>query len=232
MKLRTPRPDPDLPGNVIVSETRVGGEGFFKDWVTSSSVPAEKARRAKTRRAKKGYPVTEDKVSLTRRRAELVESLVPTLLPEDRVRIQGELSIVNAKIKALNTTEAARLKAEANQRKLAGLAEAQANAVRAVARVQAKVNGGKAEDATEDEDDDPGQTAAIDGWIDAVLLRHDVDFARVRGALKLEMSSPQKWTAVVEALVAGVYAVARGQELPDLPPIAAPKEKTKPRKRT
>lgn len=40
----------------------------------------------------------EDKVELTRRRAELVESLATPLSAEDRVRIQGELSVVNAKI--------------------------------------------------------------------------------------------------------------------------------------
>lgn len=75
--------------------------------------------------------IEEDKVTLTRQRAELVESLATPLSVEDRVRIQGELSIVNAKIKALNTTAAAQLKAEADRRKVQGLAEAQANAARA-----------------------------------------------------------------------------------------------------
>jgi len=76
------------------------------------------------------------------------------------------------------------------------------------------------------EDDDPGQTAAIDGWIDAVLLRHDVDFARsATGALMLTSDPsrphvPQKLAATIELLVAGIYNAARGQELPDLPSAA------------
>jgi hypothetical protein len=73
----------------------------------------------------------EDKVTLARQRAELVDILAAPLPVEERVRIQGELSIVNAKLKALSTTEAARLKAAADRRKVAGLAEAQANAARA-----------------------------------------------------------------------------------------------------
>jgi hypothetical protein len=164
----------------------------------------------------------EDKVSLAAKRAELVEISLQPLPPEERIRIQGELSIVNAKIKALNTTSAAQLKAAADRRKAAGMAEAQANAVRA----RANLNGsgtivGPIDD--EAEDDDPGQTAAIDGWIDAVLLRHDVDFVRgATGTLKLTSTPsrphiPQKLAATIELLAAGLYAAARGQELPDLP---------------
>ena len=164
----------------------------------------------------------EDKVSLARKRAELIEGLkrVP-LSTEDRVRLQGELSITNAKIKALNTTEAAQLKAAADRRKVAGLAEAQANTARA--RAHAGLY-----DTPNDEDDDPGQTAAIDGWIDAVLLRHDVDFSRgATGALRLTSDPsrphvPQNLAAAIELLVTGLYAAARGKELPDLP-RAAPK---------
>lgn len=81
--------------------------------------------------------IREDKVSLAHRRAELVTRLTEILSTEDRVRIQGELSLINAKIKALNTTEAAQLKARADQRKVAGLAQAQANAARAQIRTRA-----------------------------------------------------------------------------------------------
>lgn len=168
----------------------------------------------------------EDKVSLTQRRAELVESLAIQLPPEERVRIQGEISILNAKIKALNTTAAAQLKAAADRRKAAGLAEAKANAVRA----QTKINSNGATSPDQDdgdddkEDDDPGQTAAIDGWIDSVLMHHDVDFGRDAKGRLMVANDPSRRApmdpnlgAVIEQLVAGVYAAARGQELPDLP---------------
>lgn len=157
----------------------------------------------------------EDKVFLTRKRVELVEILTTPLSTEERVRIQGELSIVNAKIKALNTTSAAQLKAAADLRKVAGLTEAQANA----ARARARINGSR---APEHEDDDPGQTAAIDGWIDAVLMRYDVDFIRsATGTLTLTSPPvPRKLADAIELLVTGINAAARGQELPDLPPAA------------
>jgi len=190
----------------------------------------------------------EDKVTLARTRAELVEQLAGALPAMDRVRIQGELSIINAKIKAINTTAAAQLKAAADRRKVAGLAEAQANAQRAVARAQDKRGSWPSsppgapgfgdpinkrsiseravtpgDDGLDDDDDDPGQTRAIDGWIDAVLLRHDVEFARdARGGLMLTSDPsrphvPQNLAAAIEVLVTGIYAAARGQELPDLP---------------
>ena len=185
--------------------------------------------------------MNEDKVTLARKRAELIEGLNSApLSTEDRVRLQGELSITNAKIKALNTTEAARLKATADRRKVAGLVEAQANTARA------RANAGLHDELPSDDDDDPGQTAAIDGWIDAVLLRHDVEFARdVKGGLmvtndpKRRAPMPQNLAAAIELLIAGVYAAARGQELPDLPPMPAVegryvpklKLKAKPKKR-
>ena len=169
----------------------------------------------------------EDKVSLTRKRAELVESLATPLPLEARVRSQGELSVINAKIKALNTTSAAQLKAAADRRKALGLAEAQANAARARARLNGTV---APEEDPGNEDDDPGQTEAIDGWIDALLLRHDIEFTRSRAG-KLTIDVAPKWANVFGALIEGVYAAARGQELPDLP-IAAPKApKAKPKKR-
>lgn len=160
--------------------------------------------------------IEEDKAALARLRADLVESLAAPLSNEDRVRVQGELSVVNARIKALNTTEAARLKAAADRRRAAGLAEAQANAARA---------GAKSNGALPEEDDDPGQTAAIDDWIDAVLVRHDVDFTRSRaGTLAIAVDS-NVGHAVLWTLIDGIYAAARGQELPPLPSEApkAPK---------
>ena len=165
--------------------------------------------------------IEEDKVSLTRKRVELVESLTSLLPPEERVRVQGEISVLNAKIKALNTTSAAQLKAAADRRKVAGLVEAQANA----ARARARVNGmGAPEEA---EDDDLGQEIIIDGWIDAVLLRHYVIFAREKGVLRLDnylYDDPKKLVAVIALLVNGIYAVARGEVLPDLPSIAPPQK--------
>lgn len=168
----------------------------------------------------------EDKVSLARKRAELVTSLAGALPTEERVRIQGELSIVNAKIKALNTMEAARLKTLADRRKAVGIAEAQANAARARAHA-----GLPAEPEDEDDDDDPGQTDAVDGWIDAVLLRHDVEFTRTPdGTLKIAIDDEARMTGVVHMLIKGIYAATRGQELPDLPTPAAKAHKKPPGK--
>lgn len=171
----------------------------------------------------------EDKVELSRKRAELVESLAGPLPVEERVRIQGELSIVNAKIKALNTTTAAQLKAVADRRKVAGLTEAQANAARARARLDRQLNGnGGADEAV---DDDPGQTAAIDAWIVAVLQRGGIKVHRARdGGLDL-LDAPAKWVAIFDALCAGIHAAARGAELPEIaapePKALTPKTKTK-----
>lgn len=162
----------------------------------------------------------EDKVELTRKRAELVELLATPLSNDDRIRVQGELSLINARIKAINTTAAAQAKAAADRRKVAGLAEAHANAARARARVDQVFSGasstGPREDLEDLEDDDPGQTAAIDGWVDAVLLRHDVEFTRSKtGEIALDVEP--KWAAVIGTLIDGIYAAARGHELPDLP---------------
>lgn len=169
--------------------------------------------------------MTEDKVSLARKRAELIEKLNSTQSPERRLHLQGELSITNAKIKALNTTEAAQLKAAADRRKVAGLAEAQANTARARANAGLYV-----EPPIDVEDDDPGQTAAIDSWIDAVLLRHDIEFSRDAQGRLMVTNDPQRrapmesnLAAAIELLVTGVYAGARGQELPDLPSTPASK---------
>ena len=155
--------------------------------------------------------MSEDKVGLARKRAELIESLATPLAIEDRVRVQGELSVINAKIKALNTTLAAQLKATADQRKVAGLVEAQANAARA--RIKTELSG-----------DEPGDyRSVVDAWIDAVLLRHDVDFTRSRAG-KISLSVPSVWAKVLEVLIAGVYAGALGHPLPELPSVS-PKAK-------
>lgn len=167
--------------------------------------------------------IEEDKVTLMRTRAELIESLAARLSNDDRVRTQTELSVVNAKIKALNTIEAARLKAAADRRKAAGLAEAQANAARA------RINGPRVDDLPEEAP--PGQTEVIDGWIDAVLLRHDIDFTRTRAGT-LTIDGAAKWASVLGMLIDGIYATARGQELPPLPnPEPKPTKPAKPRKR-
>lgn len=172
--------------------------------------------------------IEEDKVMLVRKRAELVESLGTQLSVEGRTRVQGELALVNAKIKALNTTEAARLKAAADRRKRAGLAEAQANTLRGAAHTRSRINGAASRDAAP-EDDNLEQT--IDGWIDALLLRHDVDFTRSREG-KLALDAPLKWGAVIGGLIDGIYAAGRRQELPELPNEAAKAPKgAKPKRR-
>jgi hypothetical protein len=190
----------------------------------------------------------EDKGALTRRRVELVESLTMPLSVEDRVRIQGELRVVNAKIKAVNTTEAAQLKAAADRRRVAGMVEARANAARAQAKHKSTwpssapgdpgfgdpINRESIEQREakitqpNGDEDDPGQTAAIDAWIEAVLKRGGVRIRRASdGNLDL-IDAPAKWVAIVDALCSGIYAAARGQELPEV--TAAPKEKRKTRR--
>jgi hypothetical protein len=157
--------------------------------------------------------IEEDKVELSRKRAELVKHLATPLPPEERVRIQGELSVVNAKIKALNTTSAAQLKAAADRRKAAGLAEAQANTARA--RANASLH-----DETPN-DDDPAQTAAIDVWIATVLGDSGIKAKRTRDGLDFG-DVPAKWLVVLQRLRAGIHAAARGQELPDAEPEPEP----------
>ena len=159
-------------------------------------------------------PTTEDKVTLARKRAELIHQIAGQLSPVTRVQLQGELSIVNAKIKAINTTEAAQAKARADQRRVAGLAEAHANAARA------RANAGLPVDDTE-EDTDPALTAAIDDWIVAVLQRGGVKVHRASDGNLDILDAPAKWVAIIDGLCAGIYAAARGQELPEV--TSAPK---------
>lgn len=174
----------------------------------------------------------EDKVSLSRKRAELIEVLAATTLPTELIRIQGELRVINAKIKAINTTAAAQLKAAADRRKVTGLAEFQAHTARALGKVNSGMPQNNAAPDLE-VDDDPGQTGVIDGWIDAVLLRNDVEFTRSRAG-KITIDVTSKWTGVISTLIDGIYAAARGQELPDLPsaPPKIPKTTKSPKTAT
>jgi hypothetical protein len=166
--------------------------------------------------------MNEDKVTLQRKRAELVEKLTKPLSPEKRVIIQGDLSIINAKIKALNTTSAAQLKAEADRRRIKGLTEAQANAARARAKLG---DDQEVENKPEIEDDDPAQTAAIDAWIIAVLQRGGVKVHRANDGNLDILDAPAKWIGIIDALCAGIFAAARGQELPEI--TEAPKARKK-----
>jgi hypothetical protein len=78
------------------------------------------------------------------------------------------------------------------------------------------------QDELEANDEDPGQLSAIDAWIDAVLLRHDVDFTRAPTG-KITFHSAPEGAVLLAALVAGIYAAARGEELPELPNPPPPK---------
>jgi hypothetical protein len=163
--------------------------------------------------------IEDNMVMLVGKRAELIDVLAGTLPPEVRICLQGELSVINAQIKALNTTKAAQLKAEADRRKIAGLTEAQANA----ARARARLNGGEIQHEVDDDapDDDPAQTEAIVSWIVAVLQRGGLKVHRASdGNLDL-IDTPAKWVGIIEALCAGIHAAARGQELPEI--TTAPK---------
>ena len=160
----------------------------------------------------------EDKVSLAQQRAELIEKLGSNKLsPVDRARFQGDLTVINAKIKAQNTTQAAQLKAAADRRKAAGLAEAQANAARARANAGLAPAATSADDDSNDDDNDPGQAAAIDAWIATVLGDSGVKVRRTRDGLDFG-DVPAKWLVVLQRLRAGLHAAARGQELPEAEP--------------
>jgi hypothetical protein len=165
----------------------------------------------------------EDKLVLDRKRSTLVAKLSTPLSVEARESVQRDLRVINAQIKAYNTTQAAQLKAAADRRRAAGMAEAQANTERALARAQGKIGHPPMTSAdfasalgVNEDDDDPGQTAAINGWIDAVLLRHDVDFTRSSDG-KIVWGIDAKWAALLGTLIDGIYTAAREQELPDLP---------------
>lgn len=154
---------------------------------------------------------TEDKTTLARQRVELIARLAqPSLSAVDRVAIQGDLSIVNAKLKAIHTTEAAQLKAQADRRRVAGMTEARQNAARARANAKLPIEGPP--------DTDPGQPATIDAWIDDVLRAGGVTVHRASsdGARGIEVpaSVPKKFTAAIHTLCAAIHAAARGEELP------------------
>lgn len=165
--------------------------------------------------------IAEDEAAIVNRvalannnRAELITQLAGKLSVEDRVRVQGELSVVNAQIKALNTMRAARLKAAADRRRATGVAEAQTNAARARARLH------EPGAASELAPDDPTKTAAIDAWIIAVLRRGGLKVSRARDGNLDILDAPAKWVGITEALCDGIYAAARGEELPEV--TAAP----------
>lgn len=162
--------------------------------------------------------MAEEKQALKDKRVALIKRLEKAMSPDDRDGIQAELRLVNAQLKALHTTEAAQLKAAADRRKAAGMAEQHANTQRAIERAKTKAQGSPPPvDDEDDDDEDPGQTGAIDGWIDALLLRHDIEFTRNVRGLAVLADVPRNVTAAIELLIAGVNAAARGQELPDLP---------------
>jgi hypothetical protein len=167
----------------------------------------------------------EDKVSLTRERAELIQRLSTPISPDERVNVQAALSLVNARLKALNTTEAFQLKAAADRRKVAGLAEAQANAMRARANAGLPI-----EPEDNDEDDDPGQTKAIDDWFATVLGDSGIPIRRAGGKISYG-DVPAKWLVILQRLRAGLHAAARGQELPDAEVELEVKPKPKAKKR-
>jgi len=68
-----------------------------------------------------------------------------------------------------------------------------------------------------------------------VLLRHDITFSRTRaGGLAIHENEDDTRVSAIKLLVDGVYAAARGQELPELgeaPPKAAKSPKVKSKKR-
>src|SRR4029077_5874946 len=169
----------------------------------------------------------EDKVSLTHQRAELITHLAGELPPEVRFDIQGKLSIINAKLKALNTMQAAQLKTAADQRRIAGRAEAQANAARARNRIQGEPGPDESEESPKNLD----QPATIDAWIDAVLLRHDIDFTRSLAG-EITFDPPLEQAGILKILIAGIYAIAQGRELPEVPSTPPRSKKApKPKKR-
>lgn len=160
----------------------------------------------------------DDKIALTTERAKLIEQLArPALPPIDRVRLQGELSVINARIKALNTTSAARDKAAADRKRAAGMAEAQANAARARANVGLE--------------DDPGLASIIDAWFLHVLAMGgmragigDLPVAPTQLAIYLQddphmAASPTKIFGILNALRDGIHAACRGEELPEIEPM-------------
>lgn len=151
--------------------------------------------------------VTEDKTQLAVRRCELIDLLNTQLSAERRVAIQTELSAINAKIKLINTMTAARLKADADKRKIAGLAEAANNAARARSNLDAA------------EDPPPDQQAIIDSWVDALLDRAGVGGERHAPGTRslVDARVPEEVLAAIQYLCHGLRVLADGEELPPLP---------------
>lgn len=105
-KLRKPRPDPDLPGNVIVSETRVGGDGFFKDWTIRSSVPA-KGRRPRARTKSPAQLQREIDQALARRTEEVAR--LPDAGAKETKKNLAVMKAFNAKVEKLLDQASAKL---------------------------------------------------------------------------------------------------------------------------
>lgn len=146
--------------------------------------------------------ITEDKISLATHRADLIERLAKQVTPEQRVALQAELSVVNAKIKMINTANAARLKADADKRKIAGLAEAANNAARARANLATV------------EDLPPDRQAVVDSWVDAVLDRAGITVTADDFVAK---GVPDETIVAIQYLCRGIDALAAGEVLPALP---------------
>jgi hypothetical protein len=58
----------------------------------------------------------------------------------------------------------------------------------------------------------------VDAWIVAVLRRAGVKVHTFGDGTLGLLDVPQKWAAVIDALSAGIHAVARGEELPKIAP--------------
>ncbi len=76
---------------------------------------------------------------LMEKRAKLIGQLASETVPNHRVSIQSELTIVNAELKRLNVEEAAALKYVADTKNVLGLAEQQANAERAISKLPSPI---------------------------------------------------------------------------------------------
>lgn len=74
------------------------------------------------------------KAELTAQRADLIRRLSTKITPSERNAINETLSAIKAQLKTLNIAEAAELKARADEKKRAGLAQQAADTARAVER--------------------------------------------------------------------------------------------------
>lgn len=56
----------------------------------------------------------------------------------------------------------------------------------------------------------------IDVWVEAVLRRGGVRVHRFGGDALGLVDVPAKWARIIDALVAGIHAAARGEQLPEV----------------